>query len=96
MEEDINADYEYEMKNKMTDEELMIKIKTLLGIKNINEIFQYNTKIRDGIIKKIGKIKGTSCSQISRVLGLKRGVIERAIKNNKRKEEEDVSQIAQK
>ena len=48
------------------------------------------------MINKIGEIKGTSCSQISRVLGLKRGIIERAIKNNKRREEEDVSPIVQK
>ena len=68
------------MKNNMTDEELSLKIKTFLGIKDINEIYKYNTKIRDKMINKIGEIKGTSCSQISRVLGLKRGIIERAIK----------------
>ena len=84
------------MKNKMTDEELKLKIKEFLRIKDINEIYQYNIKIRDEMIKKTGKIKGASCSQISRVLGLKRGIVERAIKDNKRREEEDVSQIAQK
>lgn len=73
--EDLNAEYEFEMKNKLTDEELRNKIQKVLNIKDIDQIREYNKKIRNEQIKKLGIIKGVSKTQIARVIGVKRGIV---------------------
>ena len=73
--EDLNAEYEFEMKNKLTDEELRDKIQKGLNIKDINQIREYNKKIRNEQIKKLGIIKGVSKTQIARVIRVKRGIV---------------------
>ena len=73
--EDLNAEYEFEMKNKLTDEELRDKIQKVLNIKAINQIREYNKKIRNEQIKKLGIIKGVSKTQIARVIRVKRGIV---------------------
>lgn len=77
--EDLNAEYEFEMKNKLTDEELRDKIQKVLNIKAINQIREYNKKIRNEQIKKLGIIKGVSKTQIARVIRVKRGIVIEAI-----------------
>lgn len=77
----MNSEYEYEIMNKLTDEELKERIKEVLKIENINQINKYNVKIRNEKIKKLNIIKGTSKTQIARVLGVKRGVIFKAMCN---------------
>lgn len=79
--EDLNAEYEYEMKNKLTDEELRDKIRKILNIEDINQIRKYNKKIRNEQIKKLEIIKGVSKTQIARVIGVKRGIVIEAMKN---------------
>ena len=70
-----NAEYEFEMKNKLTYEELRNKIQKVLNIKDIDQIREYNKKIRNEQIKKLGIIKGVSKTQIARVIGVKRGIV---------------------
>ena len=61
---------EYEMRNKLTDEEVTYFIKEKLGITNIQEIQKYNNKYRNSIIKKLKDIKGISQPQMARILGI--------------------------
>ena len=76
---------EYEMKNKLTDEEVIYFIKEQLGIDNIQEIQNYNTKYRDEVIQIIGKIQGVTQNQIARILGLTVKIVQKAYaKENKR------------
>lgn len=44
LEDEINADYEYEIKAKLTDEELYEKIKKILNITNLKEIYECDGK----------------------------------------------------
>lgn len=80
LEDDINADYEYEIKAKLTDEELYEKIKKILNITNLKEIYECDVKIRDEKIKKLAIIEGASNIQISRVMGINRKMVDRAMK----------------
>lgn len=74
-----NADLlEYEMRNKLTDEELIYFIREELEIYNIQEIQKYHKDMRDEIIRKIKKFKGVTQTQISRLLGLSIKIIRRA------------------
>lgn len=69
---------EYEMKNQLTDNELIMFIREKLKIENIQEIQRYNKDIRDELLKKIKKIDGWSYKQLSRVLGISIRIIQRA------------------
>ena len=97
--EDLHGnDYlEYEMKEKLTDYELEKIIEKLLKINSVMEIKRFNTEIRNQNLAKLKEIKGTSKSQISRVTGINRKIIERVLNNkeNNGKEDGDVSQIGQ-
>ena len=61
---------EYEMRNKLTDEEVIYFIKQKLNIDNIEKIQNYNKKDRNDIIRKLKNIKGITQPQISRILGI--------------------------
>ena len=76
----VNAEYEYEIKTKLTDEEVKKEIQKVLNIEDLNEIINYNTKIRNEKIKKLKIIKGTSVNQLARVIGIKRQTVDRAMK----------------
>ena len=69
---------EYEMKSKLTDEEVIYFIKEELGIYNIQEIQNYSAEKRDKIIRKIKKFKGVLQPQIGRILGISVRIIQRA------------------
>lgn len=79
-EEKINDYVEFEMINKLTDIEVKEKIEEVLALKSVREIKDYSIKLRNEKIKKLKEIKGTSKSQIARVLGINRKIIERAMK----------------
>lgn len=68
---------DYEIKNRLKDEELIYFIRTQLGIKNIQEIQKYSANYRNEIIQKIKCIKGVTQQQISRVLGIHLRIIQR-------------------
>lgn len=76
---------EYEMIDKLTDEQLRKIIQNLLGIENMSEIKQNYAEKRNEMIKKLQIIKGTSYNQIGRVTGISRKMIERVIKDKKEK-----------
>ena len=61
---------EYEMRNKLTDEEVIYFIKQKLNIDNIEKIQNYNKKDRNDIIRKLKNTKGITQPQISRILGI--------------------------
>lgn len=69
---------EYEMKNRLTDEEVIYFIRQELGIFNIQEIQKYNIDDRDDIIRRITKIKGITQPQIARILGVTVRIIQKA------------------
>ncbi len=69
---------EYEMRNKLTDEEVIYFIKEMLGIENIQEIQRYNKNDRDKMIQKIKKIQGVTQLQIARILGINIRIVQRA------------------
>lgn len=70
---------EYEMRNKLTDEEVIYFIKEELGIYNIQEIQNYNIKYRNEIIQKIRKIQGVTQPQIARILGITVRMVQNAV-----------------
>lgn len=77
---------EYEMRNKLTDEEVIYFIKKDLKIYNVQEIQKYDTNDRDEIIQKIRKFNGVTQMQIARILGINIRMIQRAYtKENKNK-----------
>ena len=78
-EEQINDYVEFEMISKLTDIEVKERIEKVLELNNIREIKNYNVQIRNAKIRKLKEIKGTSKSQIARVLGISRKIIERAM-----------------
>ncbi len=69
---------EYEIKNRLTDKEVIYFIKEELGIDNIQEIQKYNMEERNKIIRKVKKFKGISHQQIARILGINIRIIQRA------------------
>lgn len=71
---------EYELSEKLSDEEIRNYICELFGIQNICEILNYNIEIRNEKLSKLKCFKNTSISQLSRVIGINRKMIERAIK----------------
>ena len=79
-EEGINDEIEYEFINKLTDSQLKEKIEKLLKVDNVTELRRYNTKIRNEKLKQLNQIKATNKTQLSRVLGINRKILERAMK----------------
>ncbi len=74
---------EYEMKNKLTDEEVIYFIKKELEIDNIQEIQRYHKTYRNDIIQKIRKIRGVTQQQTARVLGINIRTVQRAYREKK-------------
>lgn len=68
---------EYEMKEKMTDEEVLKYICEYMKIDNVHKILEFNIEKRNNIIAKIKENKKITSAQISRVLGINRKIIER-------------------
>lgn len=79
-EEEIKNIIEYELCEKMTDEEIAKHICELLEIQNVHEILKYNIEIRNEKLSKLKCFKNITVSQLSRVIGINRKMIERAIK----------------
>ena len=79
-EEKVNEYTEFEMATKLTDIELAEQIKMYFKIDNVKRIKESNVKIRNEMIRKLKNIKGTTKVQISRVLGINRKIVERAMK----------------
>ena len=76
------TDYiEYELQNKLTDEQLIEALEDKLKIENIQIIQQYNSKVIKNLLKDIVNISYISINQLSRVTGINRKLL-RTIKTN--------------
>ena len=71
---------EYEIRTRLTDEEAKIYIQKILEIKEIRELKIMNATYRNKVLKKLKELKGTSIAQISRVIGISKKILERAMK----------------
>lgn len=71
---------EYELCERLTDDEMEKYICELLNINNVREISKYNTETRNEKLSKLKCFKNISISQLSRITGINRKMIERAIK----------------
>ena len=78
--ENINDYAEFEIINKLNDDEAKERIQKLLNLNNVKEIREYNNELRNKKIKELKVIKGISKTQLSRILGINRKIIERAMK----------------
>ena len=78
--EEINDEIEFEMIENLSDEKVKEKILKLLEINNVRDLRTYSKEIRNEKIKKLEIIKGTTKTQLARVLGMNRKIVERAMK----------------
>lgn len=74
-----NEEYsEFEIKNRLDDEEVIKIITENLGIQSIYDVHKLNNKYRNQVLHEILNIKGTTIMQISRITGISKKIIERA------------------
>ena len=71
---------EYEMIEKLNDEQAMRYLKTILELENIQELANYNAKKRRECLRKLKNIQGISNAQIARIIGISAKMVERAMK----------------
>lgn len=71
---------EYEMVEKLNDEQAKDYIKEILKLDNIQEIAKYDLEKRNQCIKKLENRQGISNLQIARVTGLTKRMVEVAMK----------------
>ena len=76
----INEEVEYECIDRITDEQVKKKVQKILNIENVRMINSYDRKTRNEELQKLKIIKGVSKAQLSRVLGIKRKILERIMK----------------
>lgn len=75
---EINDMIEYEMYEKVLDEDVRKYVCEILQINNVHDILQFNKQTRDDKLSKVKKLKNISIRQLSRVIGINRKIIERA------------------
>lgn len=78
--EDIREFIEYEMVERLNNEQARKYMEEVLQLKNIKEIAEYSVKKRNEYLKKLKGMEGISKIQITRITGLSRKMIEKAIK----------------
>ncbi len=78
--ENIQEFMEYEMVEKLSDEQARKYIEEILGLENIQEVMQYSIQKRNEYLKKLKNSKGISKVQIARLIGTSAKIIERVIK----------------
>lgn len=71
---------EYEMVERLNDEQAMKYLKEILELENVQELTQYSVEKRNGYLKKLKGVKGISNLQIARITGLSRKMLEKVIK----------------
>lgn len=70
---------EFEIEQKLTDDEAILEIKRKLQINNIMQIQNYSAEYKKKIIREIVSIGGISKKQLARIIGVNRRTIHRAI-----------------
>lgn len=89
MEEDRMKDFiEYEMVERLNDEQARQYIAEILNLKNIQEITLYDRIKRNEYLKKLKDVQGVSKVQIARLTGLSRKMIDMAIKGKSERRNE--------
>ena len=73
---------DYEIYDSLNDSEARKYICDFWNINDVREVLDYNKEIRDKFLSDLGEIKLISIRQMSRILGINRKIIERAIKKN--------------
>lgn len=76
---DINKEIEFEIKERLTDEEVKTIIEDILKIDNVLEIKNYGVQKRNETISKLENIKGITKVQIARITGINRKIIQRVM-----------------
>lgn len=71
---------EYEIREKLTDNEVKRYIKNILEIESFSDLKKLEIKQRNNKLKELKKIKGASIIQIARIIGVSAKMIERAVK----------------
>lgn len=71
---------EYEMVERLNDEQARRYIEEVLELENIQEIMQYNIQKRNEYLKKLKNIKGISKAQIARLIGTSEKIVERVVR----------------
>lgn len=79
-ENEIKDMLEYEVYERLTDQQIEKCICEILNMKCIQEISRDNMEIRNEKLSKLKCLKNVSVTQLSRVMGINRKMIERAIK----------------
>ena len=72
---------EFEMKTKLSDNELNQVITEIIGKDILKNFYKFNKVEKEKIIKKLKNIKGTSAAQIARILKVEERSIERMYNN---------------
>ncbi len=67
---------EYEMVERLNDEQATKYLIEILQLENIQQVSKYNIKERKDCLRKLKNIKGVSCLQIARITGFSRKMIE--------------------
>lgn len=78
--EKIQEFMEYEMVEKLSDEQARKYIEEILGLENIQEIIQCSVKKRNEYLERLKGIQGITKTQIARVTGLTKKMIEKGMK----------------
>lgn len=68
---------EYEIIDKLTDDQVIEYICEFMNIDNVHKILELNVEKRNETIRKIKENKKITSAQISRVLGINRKIVER-------------------
>lgn len=74
----LSDEVEYELKTRLTDEQLIEALKEKFNIDNIQNIQQYSNKKIIELLKEIVNIPYISINQLSRVTGINRKVLRKA------------------
>lgn len=78
--ENIQEFMEYEMVEKLSDEQARKYIEEILGLENIQEVMQYSIQKRNEYLKRLKGMQGITKTQIARVTGLTKKMIEKGMK----------------
>ena len=71
---------EYEMIESLTDRQVIEYLMEIWKLKNINDLMDFSTSKKIEYIAKLKETKGISMLQLSRITGINRKIIKKALK----------------
>lgn len=69
---------EFEIENRLDDETIIKIIKENMGMQTIYDVQKLNNQYRDMVLNELISIKGATVSQICRITGISKKIVERA------------------